>query len=140
VEVRINKEKLRELRQRGSLSQEALAQLSGIHPRTVQRIEASGIASIQSARSLARGLNVEVTDLEQAPGVNPAADKAFLATAQVLMGVGAAFLWCAFSALVWVAQGNTDDHAPLVSILGFASFCTGLWFFSEGNRRAGLLR
>lgn len=140
MEVRINKEKLRELRQNGALSQDALAQLSGIHPRTVQRIEASGIASVQSARSLARALNIDTAELEQAPGVDFAKDEAFGATASLMRGVGAAFLWVALSALVWVQKGEVSDLAALVSLVGFASFYAGLSFFSEGNRRAALLR
>lgn len=140
MEVRVNKEKLRELRQAGALSQDALAQLSGIHPRTVQRIEASGIASVQSARSLARALKVEVAELELAPGVDLAKDEAFAATAGLLRGVGAAFLWFALSALVWVQKGEASDLTALVSLAGFVSFCVGLSFFSEGNRRMALLR
>lgn len=140
MEVRIHKEKLRQLRQAAALSQDALAQLSGIHPRTVQRIEASGIASVQSARSLARALNVEAAELELAPGVDLAKDQAFAATASLLRGVGAAFLWVALSALVWIQREEAGDLSALLSLVGFASFCVGLSFLSEGNRRATLLR
>lgn len=140
MEIRVNKNRLRELRQAGALSQDALAQLSGIHPRTVQRIEASGIASVQSTRSLARALKVEVAELELVSGVDLAKDEAFAATAALLRGVGAAFLWVALSALVWIQKEEAGDFVALASLVGFVSFCVGLSLYSEGSRRVALLR
>lgn len=140
MEVRVNKNKLRELRKNRALSQDALAQLSGIHPRTVQRIEASGIASVQSTRSLARAFNIDAAELEQAPGVDLAKDKTFAATASLLRGVGAACLWAAMSALVWVPRGEANELSALVSVAGFMGFYAGLSFLAEANRRAALLR
>lgn len=102
LELRVHRDRIRELRQKQALSQEALAELSGLHPRTIQRIEASGIASVQSVRSMARALGVEPIALELAPGIHPAMDETFRATATIFQGTGAAFFgrlcrrWCGF--------------------------------------------
>lgn len=140
MEIRVRRDRVRDLRQKQALSQDALAELSGLHPRTIQRIEASGIASLQSVRSMARALGVEPGALELAPGVDPAKDETLRATATVLQGTGAAFLWAALSALVWVPTSQGDMLTTVVAFLGFGSFCAGLLFLGEGNRRAALLR
>ncbi len=140
MELRVHRYRIRELRQKQALSQDALAELSGLHPRTIQRIEALGIASVQSVRSMARALGVEPGALELAPGVDPAVDQTFRATATIFQGTGAAFLWAALSALVWVPTSQGGMLTAVVALLGFVSFCVGLLFLGEGNRRAALLR
>lgn len=140
MELRVDRDRLRALRQKLPLTQEGLAELSSLHVRTVQRIEASGIASVQSARSLARALGTEVSNLELAPGVDPAKDEAFGAVTAVIRGAGAAFPWAALSALVWVPNSAGGWLTAVVAALGFGAFCVGLALLAEGNRRTALLR
>ncbi|MDK2594117.1 helix-turn-helix domain-containing protein [Pseudoalteromonas obscura] len=56
---------LKQLRLSRSLSQEQLAQMSGLSVRTIQRIEAGGNASLESQKCLAAALNVSIAILNQ---------------------------------------------------------------------------
>jgi transcriptional regulator with XRE-family HTH domain len=56
---------LKELRISHHLSQEQLAQMSGLNVRTIQRIESGHNASTESLKCLAAALNVNVSDLTQ---------------------------------------------------------------------------
>ncbi|ESP92226.1 putative transcriptional regulator [Pseudoalteromonas luteoviolacea 2ta16] len=56
---------LKQLRLSRSLSQEQLAQMSGLSVRTIQRIEAGGNASLESQKCLAAALNVSIEILNQ---------------------------------------------------------------------------
>lgn len=56
---------LKQLRLSRSLSQEQLAQMSGLNVRTIQRIESGHKASTESLKCLAAVLEVELSTLEQ---------------------------------------------------------------------------
>ena len=56
---------LKELRLSRHLSQEQLAQMSGLNVRTIQRIESGHNASIESLKCLASALEVEISTLQQ---------------------------------------------------------------------------
>ncbi len=56
---------LKELRISQLLSQEQLAQMSGLNVRTIQRIESGKKASVESLNCLAAALDVEVSTLNQ---------------------------------------------------------------------------
>jgi transcriptional regulator with XRE-family HTH domain len=56
---------LKELRISRLLSQEQLAQMSGLNVRTIQRIESGKKASVESLKCLAAALDVEVSTLNQ---------------------------------------------------------------------------
>ena len=56
---------LKQLRLSRHLSQEDLAQMSGLNVRTIQRIESGHKASTESLKCLAAALEVNVTTLEQ---------------------------------------------------------------------------
>ena len=56
---------LKELRIRRHLSQEQLAQMSGLNVRTIQRIESGNNASVESLKCLASVLEVDVATLTQ---------------------------------------------------------------------------
>jgi len=58
--MKIDSERVLQLRTGFSWSQDELATAAGLNLRTVQRIEASGVASLQSAKSLASALEVEL--------------------------------------------------------------------------------
>ncbi len=63
MNVKVRREKIRELRAGKGWTQEKLAEKSGVHSRTIQRIENDEIASIQSLVALADALDVEPTIL-----------------------------------------------------------------------------
>jgi transcriptional regulator with XRE-family HTH domain len=56
---------LKKIRERKKLSQEQLAIMSGLNVRTIQRIEAGNKASIESLKSIAAALEVNIKTLEQ---------------------------------------------------------------------------
>lgn len=56
---------LKELRISHHLSQEQLAQISGLNVRTIQRIESGSNASLESLKCLAAALEVDVSTLNQ---------------------------------------------------------------------------
>lgn len=56
---------LKELRISRHLSQEQLAQMSGLNIRTIQRIESGQNASVESLKCLASALEVEISTLNQ---------------------------------------------------------------------------
>jgi transcriptional regulator with XRE-family HTH domain len=60
----INRSLILGLRKQRSWSQDELAVASGLNLRTVQRIERSGSASLQSRKALAAAFNIDVSDLD----------------------------------------------------------------------------
>ncbi|MFC0167289.1 helix-turn-helix domain-containing protein [Pseudoduganella danionis] len=56
---------LKQLRLSHRLSQEQLAQMSGLNVRTIQRIESGHKASVESLKCLAAALEVDISTLEQ---------------------------------------------------------------------------
>ena len=65
--MRVNAELVVELRRKASWSQDELATAAGLNLRTVQRIENVGTASLQSLKSLAAALEVELEYLKHTP-------------------------------------------------------------------------
>jgi transcriptional regulator with XRE-family HTH domain len=63
---KINRSLILELRKQRSWSQDELAVASGLNLRTVQRIERSGSASLQSRKALAAAFSIDVNDLDSA--------------------------------------------------------------------------
>ena len=62
--MKVNRNLIQSLRKQRSWSQDELAAAAGLNLRTVQRIERSGDASLQSRRALAAALNIEGTELD----------------------------------------------------------------------------
>lgn len=89
MEVRIDSSYVREQRERRAWSQEHLAEVTGLGLRTIQRIEKTGTASYESARSLAAVFGVDVADLRIAE-VSAAARKIGVSL-RPLLGVLVAF-------------------------------------------------
>ena len=56
---------LKEIRNQKNWSQEELAQLSGLSLRTIQRVERAHTAGLDSLKSLAAALNIDVTELQK---------------------------------------------------------------------------
>jgi len=63
MEMKLNKVKLKELRESKAWSQSHLAEVSGISLRTIQRIEKSGVASPESVMSICATFCVQIGDL-----------------------------------------------------------------------------
>jgi DNA-binding XRE family transcriptional regulator len=63
MEMKVDSSYIREQRERRAWSQEHLAEVTGLGLRTIQRIEKTGAASYESARSLAAVFGVDVADL-----------------------------------------------------------------------------
>ena len=60
----INRELVIALRNRKSWSQAELAVAAGLNLRTIQRIEAEGVASLQSRKALASAFDVDIDELD----------------------------------------------------------------------------
>jgi len=75
MEVKVDCSYIREQRERRAWSQEHLAEVTGLGLRTIQRIEKTGAASYESARSLAAVFGIDVAqlrvDLETRAAVAP---------------------------------------------------------------------
>lgn len=64
MDMKLNKNTIRDLRLQRSWSQERLAEEARLNPRTVQRVEADGTASLQTRLKLARALSVAPAELD----------------------------------------------------------------------------
>lgn len=62
-EMAINAQRLRSLREQRGWSQEQLADVSGLSARTIQRVEATGAASLETRMALAATLELGPADL-----------------------------------------------------------------------------
>lgn len=62
--MKISANKIRQLRSRKGWPQEQLAKASGLSVRTIQRVESEGVASMNTAVSLAATLDVTLDDLQ----------------------------------------------------------------------------
>jgi len=65
MDMQINKTFLRQEREKRAWSQSHLAEVADLSMRTVQRIEHSGVASMESAKALAAALDVELAVLTE---------------------------------------------------------------------------
>jgi len=63
MDVQVDRDLIRSEREKRAWSQEHLAAAAGIGARTVQRIEATGIASYESVRAISAALDIAVGEL-----------------------------------------------------------------------------
>lgn len=63
MEMQLNVQKLKQLRESKAWSQSQLADVAGISLRTVQRIEKSGVASPESVMSICSAYDIQTKDL-----------------------------------------------------------------------------
>lgn len=68
MEMKIDRSLIRKQRLAKSWSQEMLAEKSGLHLRTVQRVETNGVASLHTRRAIATALGIEPHELDAADG------------------------------------------------------------------------
>lgn len=97
MDMQINKHFLRQEREKRAWSQSHLADVADLSMRTVQRIEHSGVASMESAKALAAALDLELAALVQSsPAITPhrpMSYRLFAAIGTVLVGVIAVGWW-----------------------------------------------
>jgi transcriptional regulator with XRE-family HTH domain len=89
----INKELMKRLRSERGWSQEELAIASDLSARTVQRLEAECSGSINSIKSIASALEIEMHNLEEKPrthliGVRWGYGGVIIGSASALIGIG----------------------------------------------------
>lgn len=100
MEMKVNSNRVKQLRNQQSWSQDQLASVSGLSLRTIQRIENRGTCSLDSKRALAAVFEVDVEELT----LN---EKNFILTDQNRKGrsfgyMGAGLgIACAFIAIAW---------------------------------------
>jgi len=68
TDMNLDATRIRQEREKRAWTQEQLAEIAGLGVRTVQRIEATGIASFESAAALSSALVIPVSDLKLASG------------------------------------------------------------------------
>jgi len=111
MDMRIDAKRIRAERERRAWSQEHLATVSGLGLRTIQRIEKTGAASFESARSLAAVLEIDVADLrvarEETQADVAATRSRFRIRARPMLG-GAAAALTAAGALFVATRGLAD--------------------------------
>ena len=96
MEMQIDSSVIRSERENRAWSQEHLAKLTGLGLRTIQRIEATGAASYESASALASVLSIPVTNLKAAePTKQPLIHLSNWRRKATV--IGAACVACAFS-------------------------------------------
>jgi transcriptional regulator with XRE-family HTH domain len=71
MDMSVDREFVRRVRLDKSWSQEKLAEEAGVSLRTVQRVEADGVASHRSCRAIAKALGVEPAEMRHAGRRNP---------------------------------------------------------------------
>ena len=73
MDVQVDRDLIRSEREKRAWSQEHLAAAAGIGARTVQRIEATGIASYESVRAISAALEIAVAELRADEASGPQA-------------------------------------------------------------------
>jgi transcriptional regulator with XRE-family HTH domain len=89
MDMKIDSSYIKAQRARRAWSQEHLAEVTGLGLRTIQRIEKTGAASYESARSLAAVFEIDVAELRVVPPVVVEPKRVSLSMRQVLGVVGA---------------------------------------------------
>lgn len=132
MDMKVDSSYLKRERERRAWSQEHLAEATGLGLRTIQRIEKTGAASYESARSLAAVLGIDVAKLrvEGAPG----AARRLGATSPVL---GALAAVVAGGAVLYATQSFAEDRVlmdvstliktPVTSSTGVRGEDVGEW-------------
>ena len=66
--MQVNAERVIELRKKSSWSQDELATAAGLNLRTIQRVENTGTASLQTMKAIAAALEAALEDFHDTPG------------------------------------------------------------------------
>jgi transcriptional regulator with XRE-family HTH domain len=106
MEQMIDKDLIRELRSERTWSQDQLASISGLSPRTVQRIERDGICSLESKKALAAAFEVNAVNLN----VNTIAINAIAANKRGLIFGFAGAILGLLSAYAGITMSLISNH------------------------------
>ena len=113
MDVKINTQKLVEIRNHNAWSQQRLADIAGISLRTVQRIENKGVASKESLQALSAAFNLVPADLIQ-PSKRLSVGRRKLLVGGVLAfvaaGIGMGFTLADQSALTLAVKAAYNDQ------------------------------
>lgn len=85
MEMKLDKAKLKQLRESKAWSQSHLADASGVSLRTIQRIEKTGVASLESTKSLCATFAIEIGDLALNDSAQNNATSAFINTSRFII-------------------------------------------------------
>lgn len=87
MEMKINIGLIKTQRSDRAWSQNQLAEVSGLSLRTIQRIEKTGVASLESVKSLASVFEIEINKLQKRPESKLYSFKSKLVTLLTLVGI-----------------------------------------------------
>lgn len=123
---------LKQIRISKRISQEQLAQMSGLNVRTIQRIESGANASMESQKCLAAALNVTIDTLNQENIVMDKSSENWKNLPLILK------IWFVFN---FLQMRPTRNSAQRIEIYGhtFGFFFCCLGFFNEAALAGGLL-
>lgn len=97
MDVQVDADFIRSEREKRAWSQEHLAGAAGIGVRTIQRIEATGIASYESVRAISAALEIPVARLRRGDGVQEVTRVPRPRLARLMRWVGAAAALAVFA-------------------------------------------
>ncbi len=133
MDMKVDSSYIKRERERRAWSQEHLAEVTGLGLRTIQRIEKTGAASYESARSLAAILGVDVATL-RVEDSRPAARRLDVRS-RPFLGALAAFV--TGGAVLYATQSFADDRVlmdvgmvikkPVTSSTGVPGIDVGEW-------------
>ena len=82
--MKVNGERVREIREGRGWSQDQLAEFAGLHSRTVQRLERTGTGALETVKSLAATFEVEISELSVKRAPNPTTSQELPNTPELL--------------------------------------------------------
>jgi transcriptional regulator with XRE-family HTH domain len=131
MEMKVDSKLIRAEREKRGWSQEHLASVAGVSPRTIQRIEHTGSASFESVTALASVLSVEVADLRVKES-EPARARALRVSLELPLRLALAlvsgvfcalhFQWRSFNA-GWSLGFEWFDYGLAGALFGAAVLC-----------------
>jgi transcriptional regulator with XRE-family HTH domain len=139
--MKINPEHIKRLRMEKHWSQEQLSEICGLNLRTIQRLETSGRASLETIRALAAAFGIDPKDLQieevsvetsgQSRAVEAIRD-GFLRWSD-FAGTSSRFeYWCFFAFVMVVAGLATVIHEKAYQVVGLIVIVP---FLAAGTRR-----
>lgn len=117
-EMKLSPAAVRDLRLSRGWSQDQLAIVSGISLRTVQRVEAEGFASINTAVSLASTFEVQLFELQEIP-IQPVQETVKAQYGQLLLGIS-------ILALSGISESGRISTVPMTGFFAAINILCGL--------------